>query len=417
MTNVVGIIGEYNPFHNGHAYHVAKSKEEAQADYCIAVISGNFVQRGNVSLVDKWEKASMALSCGVDLVIELPTIYSISSAENFSYGAIRLLDSLNIVDYLSFGCETPSLEILDKFADILYREPREFVTLLNHELSKGVSFPKARENALLIYLNDIRKYVNVLSGSNNILAIEYLKALKKLKSSIKPIPIKRINVEHNDTEISNHFASASAIRERIIQNKLFGLSSLMPYDAYRILYQNFQNGHYIKDISRFEREIIYILRNMSLEEIANLPDVTEGLEHSIKEAANSCNTVQEFVNIVKTKRYTATRIQRILLYVLLGITKKDMANCAKTPPYIRVLGMNNKGKDLLSAISHTSPNLPIITSVKKFMDNAPNKHIVNMLNIDIHATDVYTLGFQKDSWANLDYTHNLVTYSDNNKNK
>ena len=411
MTHVVGIIGEYNPFHNGHSYHLVKSKQEAEAEYSVAVISGNFVQRGNVSLVDKWEKASMALSSGVDLVIELPTIYSISSAENFAYGAVRLLDSLNIVDYLSFGCETDSLEILNTFADILYKEPHEFVTLLNHELSKGVSFPKARENALLMYLNDIRKYANVLSGSNNILAIEYLKALKKLKSSIKPLAIKRLNVGYNDLDVNNHFASATAIRERIIQNKLFGLSSLMPYDAYRILYQNFQSGHYVKDIARFEKEIIYLLRNMNIEEIANLPDVTEGLEHNFKEAANSCNTIEEFVNIVKTKRYTATRIQRILLYALLGITKKDMASSAKTPPYIRVLGMNNKGKDLLSAISHTSPNLPIITSVKKFIDSNPNKHILNMLNIDIHATDIYTLGFQKDSWANLDYTHNLVTLS------
>ena len=383
MTHVVGIIGEYNPFHNGHAYHLVKSKQEAEAEYSVAVISGNFVQRGNVSLVDKWEKASMALSSGVDLVIELPTIYSISSAENFAYGAVRLLDSLNIVDYLSFGCETDSLEILNTFADILYKEPHEFVTLLNHELSKGVSFPKARENALLMYLNDIRKYANVLSGSNNILAIEYLKALKKLKSSIKPLAIKRLNVGYNDLDVNNHFASATAIRERIIQNKLFGLSSLMPYDAYRILYQNFQSGHYVKDIARFEKEIIYLLRNMNIEEIANLPDVTEGLEHNFKEAANSCNTIEEFVNIVKTKRYTATRIQRILLYALLGITKKDMASSAKTPPYIRVLGMNNKGKDLLSAISHTSPNLPIITSVKKFIDSNPNKHILNMLNIDI----------------------------------
>ena len=345
---------------------------------------------------------------GIDLVIELPTLYSISSTENFAYGAIKILDSLNIVDYLSFGTETPSLELLDKFADILYKEPHEFVTLLNHELSKGLSFPKARENALLMYLNDIRKYANILSGPNNILAIEYLKALKKLKSSIRPLPIARINVEHNDTEINNHFASASAIRERIIQNKLFGLSSLMPYNAYRILYQNFQNGHYVKDIAKFEKEIIYLLRNMSLDEIANLPDVTEGLEHNIKDAANSCNTVEELVNIVKTKRYTATRIQRILLYTLLGITKKDMTSSIKAPPYIRVLGMNKKGKDLLSAISHSNPNLPIITSVKKFVDSNPNKHILNMLNIDIHATDVYTIGFQNDSWANLDYTHNLM---------
>ena len=185
MTNVVGIIGEYNPFHNGHAYHLEKSKQEARANYSVAVISGNFVQRGNVSLIDKWSKANMALSNGMDLVIELPTIYSISSAENFAYGAVKILDSLNIVDYISFGSEACNIDVLEKCADVLYKEPPKFVNLLNHELSKGLSFPKARENALLMYLNDIRKYSNILSNPNNILAIEYLKALKKQKSKIQ----------------------------------------------------------------------------------------------------------------------------------------------------------------------------------------------------------------------------------------
>ena len=134
MTNVVGIIAEYNPFHNGHAYHLEKSKEKAKADYVIAVVSGNFVQRGNVSLINKWDKANMALTNGADLVIELPTVYSISSAENFAYGAVKILDSLNIVDYISFGTELDDINVLDKCADILYKQPQKFINLLNHEL-------------------------------------------------------------------------------------------------------------------------------------------------------------------------------------------------------------------------------------------------------------------------------------------
>ena len=410
MTNVVGIIGEYNPFHNGHAYHLEKSKQESKADYTIAIISGNFVQRGNVSLVDKWTKADMALSNGVDLVIELPTIYSISSAENFAYGAVKILDSLNIVDYISFGSELCEMDVLEKFADVLHREPQKFVNLLNHELSKGISFPKARENALLMYLNDIRKYSNVLSSPNNILAIEYIKALKKLKSKIKPIAIKRVNVGYNDLETNNNFASATAIREKIKNNTPAGISKLMPQNSYRILYNTIKKGHFVKDITDFEKEIIYILRKMSLKEIENLPDVSEGLEHSIKNAANSCNTIEEFMNIIKTKRYTNTRIQRILLYALLGITKDDMKMSFKAQPYIRVLGMNKKGKDLLSVISRSNPNLNIITSVKKYIDSNPNKNALNMLNIDINATNVYTLGYPKDSWSNLDFTHNMIIY-------
>lgn len=410
MTNVVGIIGEYNPFHNGHAYHLEKSKQEAHADYSIAVISGNFVQRGNVSLIDKWAKANMAISNGIDLVIELPTIYSISSAENFAYGAVKILDSLNIVDYISFGSEACNIDILEKCADVLYKEPPKFVNLLNHELSKGLSFPKARENALLMYLNDIRKYSNILSNPNNILAIEYIKALKRLKSTIKPIAIKRMNVGYNELEVKNNFASATAIREKIKTDKPAGLSKLMPPNSYRILYNSILKGHYIKDIKNFEKEIIYTLRKMSLKEISNLPDVTEGLEHNIKNAANSCNTIEEFMNIIKTKRYTNTRIQRILLYALLGITKDDMKASFKAQPYIRVLGMNNKGKELLSVISRSNPNLNIITSVKKYIDSNPNKHLLNMLNIDINATNIYTLGYPKDSWSNLDYTHNMIIY-------
>lgn len=410
MTNVVGIIGEYNPFHNGHSYHLEKSKELAQADYVISVISGNFVQRGNVSLIDKWAKADMALTNGVDLVLELPTVYSISSAENFAYGAAQILNSLGVVDYLSFGSEFCQIDVLEKIADVLYKEPPEFTSLLKHELSKGLSFPKARENALLMYLNDIRKYANVLSSPNNILAIEYMKALKKLKSPIKPIAIKRINVGYNDLNTNNNFASATAIREKIKTDKPAGLSKLMPPNSYRILYNSILKGHYVKDLVAFEKEIIYTLRKKSLEEIANLPDVSEGLEHNIKEAANSCNTIAEFMNIVKTKRYPSTRIQRILLYVLLGITKNDMKTSFKVQPYIRVLGMNQKGKELLSAISHSKPNLNIITSVKKYIDSNPNKNLLNMLNIDINATNIYTLGYPKDSWSNLDFTHNMIIY-------
>lgn len=410
MANVVAIICEYNPFHNGHAYHIQKTKELTNADYVIAIISGNFVQRGNVSLIDKWSKADMALLNGIDLVIELPTVYSISSAENFAYGAIKILNSLKIVDTLSFGSESFDLEVLEKVADILTEEPSEFKTLLEHELSKGLSFPKARENALLMYLNDIRKYANILSSPNNILAIEYLKALKKTKSKMKPLAIKRVNVGYNDLETKNNFASATAIRKKIIDNTPAGISKLMPSSSYKILYNSIKKGHYVKDITSFEKEILYSLRRMYTDEIAELPDVVEGLENSIQDAADSCNTLAEFMNIVKSKRYTSTRIQRILLYALLGITKDDMKVSYKLNPYVRILGMNNNGKELLSLISRSNPKLNVITSVKKFMDSNPNKDLQSMLNIDINATNIYTLGYEKDSWANLDYTHNMIIY-------
>lgn len=407
MSRVLGIIAEYNPFHNGHLYHIAKSKEETGAQYVVAVISGNFVQRGNTSIVNKWTKAKMALLNGADLVIELPTVYSISSAENFAEGAIKILNSLGIVDTLSFGMEAKDISTLNNIANVLYSEPKEYVTILSHELKKGNSFPKARENALMMYLNDIKRYANIMAGSNNILGIEYLKALKRTKSTINPVGIKREKVLYNDKYIVDEFASATAIRKMLMTKQLGDISKVMPRNSYLLLGEELKKGHYVIDISRFEKEIIYNLRRMSIEDIAKLPDVSEGLENSIKNAADSCNTIEELINIVKSKRFTQTRIQRILLYSLLGITKKQMDISRKIVPYVRVLGFNNKGKELISEMMRLNPKLNVITSVKKYIDTVANKNLKEMLETDILATNVYTLGYYSDSYSNLDYTNKI----------
>lgn len=409
MGKVLGIIGEYNPFHNGHLYHLEQSKQLTGSTYTVAIMSGNFTQRGSTSLIDKWSKTEAAIQSGIDLVIELPVLYATSSAENFADGAIKLLNSLKVVDYVSFGAETSDIEVLNRFADILYHEPKQYKTMLSHELNKGLSFPKARENALLMYLNDIRKYANVLSSPNNILGIEYLKALKRQKSNIKPVSITRYEAGYNDITYSGNIASSTSIRN-IIKNGGFDiLRRLLPASSYRILIENMKQGHIVPDLSAFEKQIIYNLRKIDISEIAELPDVSEGLEFSIKKAANSCNTLTEFLNIIKSKRYTMTRIQRILLYSLLGITKKDMAMSKKITSYIRVLGLNNRGKFLISEIAKANPKLEIVTSVKRFMDGNSNKNLKLMLDKDIWATNVYTLGYELDSWNNLDFTKKLIT--------
>ena len=409
MGKVLGIVAEYNPFHNGHLHHLEKSKKDTGSDYTVAIMSGNFTQRGNTSLIDKWSKAKAAISSGVDLVIELPVLYSTSSAENFAEGAVKILDSLSVVDYISFGAETANVEILDKCADVLYHEPKKYKTLLAHELSKGISYPKARENALMMYLNDIRKFANVLSSPNNILGIEYLKALKKLKSNIEPYCIPRHEVDYNDIHHTDSTASSTGIRNMIKNNGFNSLSSLMPSSSHSILMQNIKAGHIVPDISVFEKQIIYNLRKMTTSEIANLPDVSEGLEFAINNAANSCNSLNDFFTTIKSKRYTSTRLQRILVYALLGITKKDMALSKRTLPYIRVLGLNKKGKFLISEIVNANPKLEIITSVKRFMDNNSNKNFQTMLDKDIFATNVFTLGYDDDSLGNLDFTQKIVT--------
>ena len=409
MSKVLGIIAEYNPFHNGHLYHIKKSIEETGASSVICVIAGNLVQRGNTSIVDKWTKTKMALANGVDLVLELPTIYSVSSAENFAEGAIRLLDSLKIVDTISFGMEAKDIASLNNIANVLYTEPKEYTTILEHELRKGVSFPKARENAVMMYLNDIKQYANILTGSNNILAIEYLKAIKKLKSKLNPIGIRREKVLYNDEIIIDDFASATAIRKMIATGQFSDIQKVMPKSSYALLADELRKGHYVLDLSKFQKEIIYNLRKMSVEEIAQLVDVSEGLENAIKNAANSSNNLVDFVNIVKSKRYTQTRIQRILIYALLGITNSKMLAFKKAVPYARVLGFNENGKQLISQIAKKNKKVQIVTSVKKYMDESKNKVLKEMLETDILATNVYTLGYEKDSWSNLDYTNKLVT--------
>ena len=410
MSNVLGIICEYNPFHNGHLFHLNESKRITNSDYSVAVISGNFTQRGEPSIVSKWTKTEMALKCGVDLVLELPTIYSISSAENFAYGATKILDSLDIVDYLAFGSECGDITILDDIVQVLIEEPKAYRTLLSHELSTGISYPKAREKALLMYLANMRRFANILSSPNNILGIEYLKALKKQNSIIQPVTIKRQESDHNNNMFtsSSRFASGSAIRSACISTNIDNLQKYMPEDSFYLLEDCLKKGNCVKDLSCFDKEILYTLRKMSTSEIANLPDVSEGLEYAIKNAANSCNSVVELLTLIDTKRYTKTRLQRIFLYAILGITKEDMQLSKKITPYIRILGFNENGKELISEATRRNPKLNLITSPKKFLDSSSNKNLKYLLQKDIWASNVYTLGYEYESKANLDYTHKLI---------
>lgn len=410
MNNVLGIICEYNPFHNGHLYHLNEAKKVTNSDYSVAIISGNFAQRGEPSIVSKWAKTEMALKCGVDLVLELPVIYSISSAENFAYGATKILDSLDIVDYLAFGSECGDITILDDIVQVLIEEPKAYRTLLSHELSTGVSYPKAREKALLMYLANMRRFANVLSSPNNILGIEYLKALKKQNSIIQPVTIKRQESDHNNNMFtsSSRFASGSAIRSACLSTNIDNLQKYMPEDSFYLLEDCLKKGNCVKDLSCFDKEILYTLRKMSTSEIANLPDVSEGLEYAIKNAANSCNSVVELLTLIDTKRYTKTRLQRIFLYAILGITKDDMQLSKKITPYIRILGFNENGKELISEATRRNPKLNLITSPKKFLDSSSNKNLKYLLQKDIWASNVYTLGYEYESKANLDYTHKLI---------
>ncbi len=385
---VSGIVVEYNPMHNGHIYHIEKTKELTSCTHLIAVMSGNFVQRGEPSIVNKWTKCKMALNNGVDLVIELPFINSISSAEGFCYSAVKILDSLNIVDNICFGSEEGSIDKLKIVANILNSEPLEYKNLLNKNLKKGLSYPKSRQISLNEYIKnymDIDIDLNILSHSNNILSIEYLKALLKLNSKINPITIQRINNNYNEINLTGEISSATSIRENIVNPK--SIKDSMPNINYNLLLNDIENKLSPISINNFSNIILYKLRESSIEYIASLVDVSEGLEYKIKKNSEDTSNINDLINSLCSKRYPKTRIQRILLYSLFGITK-DVYKKYFEPNYIRVLGFNEKGREILSKIKKSS--IPIISM--------PSSKDLDILKYDVLATDIYSLAYSNNDF-------------------
>lgn len=409
--NVCGIVAEYNPFHNGHLYHIEETKKKTGCDTIVCAMSGNFIQRGVPALFDKWTRTQMALKNGVDLVIELPTIYATSSAEFFSQGSISLFDSLGVVQYISFGSRTDDIDALKRIANVLFLEPENYKKMLESELKRGVSFPIARSNALKNFLKkeyDAKYIADVLMDSNNILGIEYLKALLISNSQMKPITIKREGGDYHSKTVSNHICSATAVREFLEKNDLETVKDVVPQSTFEMLNQEILNGRAPMFLKNFESEILYSIRKKSTDDLSQIADVTEGLENLLKKASNEGMELESLIEIVKTKRYTRTRIQRILLHTLLDIQKDDVENYKYNPQYIRVLGFTKNGEKLLSQIANQS-NLQIVTSVNKYLKDA-NPVGKKMMEKDILASNIYTLGYQipKFRGMNLDYTTPVI---------
>lgn len=396
--NVCGIIAEYNPMHNGHIYHINKSKKITSSTHTVAIISGNFVQRGEPSIVNKWTKTKMALNNGIDLVIELPFVSSISSAEGFCYSAIKTLDSLNVVNSVCFGSEQGSIDDIKIISKILINEPLDYKNLLKDNLKKGLSYPKSRQLALNTYIHTFtNKNIDssLISLSNNILSIEYIKALLKLKSNIKPFTLKRVNNLYNNKNLSGNISSATSIRENILT--LDSIKDSIPINNFELLKNDIENNIAPITLNTFSDIILYKLRESSLEYIESLMDVSEGLEYKIKKECDICGNINDLIDNVSSKRYPKTRIQRILLYAVFGITKKVyMENL--DPSYIRILGFNNKGREILKKAKKVS-SLPIITM--------PNSTDINFLKYDILSTDIYSLGYKNSIFKNGKY--DLIT--------
>ncbi len=401
---VLGIIAEYNPFHNGHLYHLQASKALIGADCVVVVMSGNFTQRGEPAVVDKWARTEMALLCGVDLIIELPVPYAMSSAEYFALGAVKLLDSLGAIDSISFGSESGDLDSLSEIAAIITEEPPDYKAVLKESLSLGNSFPAARQKALSACLKAKHgkdTLSNSLKSPNNILAIEYLKALKRLNSTITPITISRVGNDYSSVELTGKISSASSIRN-VLSNKPWQaakelLISSMPSSSMTILEREIELGKGPIFPSDFTFPLLSTLRSMSADEISALPYMEEGLENRIRIAAKNSGSYQALLDNICTKRYPITRIQRILFSLLTGL-KKDMFEAFNTvggPAYIRILGFNDTGRRLLSAIKGKT-GLPVVTKTADFK-NSMLANVSEMLRLEANATDQYVLGCKNPS--------------------
>ena len=424
---VLGMITEYNPFHNGHKYHLRQSLKESGADASVCVMSGSFVQRGEPSIINKWVRAKTAVKSGVDLVIELPVAYSLRSAEYFAWGAVRILDSLGIVDTLSFGSECGSLSSLELIANILSDEPDEYKALLKAELSSGSSFPRARENAVRKFLSstvadlqsdssrhsgcDSSDAASCLADSNNILGIEYLKALKKMTSSIKPITVNRIGNEYNSTTLNTELSSASSIRSAIISKGLnpTELADYLPADSVKLMEDEFIHGRGPVGIENFGQFLLSKLRGMSARDLSSYPDVSEGLENRVLEAASKSGTLEELISLSVSKRYTLSRIRRILFSVLIDMKSDLLAEFDANggPQYIHVLGFNEKGRMLLSDIKKKA-SLPIMVKPANFK-YADNLLLSKMLMLEALATDLYVMAYTnpEQRFGGQEFTCNL----------
>lgn len=407
---VTGIVAEYNPFHNGHKYHLEKAKKITAADYLIVVMSGNYVQRGEPAILDKWTRTKMALENGADIVIELPSIYSSSSAEFFAQGSVALLNSTNLISSLCFGAETNNIEVMKSFANILYNEPSEYKIILKQELAKGLVFPAARANALKIFTGNDSTF---LDSPNNILAVEYLKAIMKLKSDIIPYIVKRNIADYHSLDMTSNIASATAIRNALKNKNSEFINNVIPKNSIKTFSDAISKGVAPVFFDELSMLLHYKLRISSPEQLADILDITEGLENRIINIAKNNFTISDIVSNVKTKRYTYTKIQRALLHIILDFKKSDLCeynNHTEGAIYIRVLGFRKVSENLLSILCN-SASIPVITNIKKAQETL-SPIGMKMLKQELSSTDIYFLANPsiKQRLANKEYTMPIVLF-------
>ena len=405
---VAGIIAEYNPFHNGHAYQVQLLKEKYHFDYVIAVMSGDFVQRGTPAILDKYQRTRMALHSGVDLVLELPVLWSTASAEFFASAGISLLQGLGVVDTVCFGCECPNEELLHWTSSILCEEPLSYQDHLASFLKSGYSFPASRMQALLLEKElpfSKEALTDFLQAPNNILALEYEKAIKTYAPGLNSLPIQRTGSNFHSTELLGTICSATALRQALL-SKDSSLSVFTPSFAFTLLEKaSFQS------LLLTEDDFFSLLKYKLLctKDFSPFADCNQDISNKLNKYKASALSFSELAGKLKSKDLTYTRICRILIHILLDLKKDSLEfyKVAGFTPYARILGFHKDSSKLLTALKKDS-SLPLISKVsdaKSFL----NQDALALLEMDIHASDIYHIISAEHSHVlqKNDYNHEL----------
>lgn len=394
---VAAIIAEYNPFHNGHKYQIEETKRRTSADYILILMSGNFVQRGGPALCNKYLRTQMALLGGADIVLELPSLYATSSAEFFAGGSISILDHLNTIDYLSFGSETGDIDTLTTCANILVQEPEEYITLLSTLLKKGLSYPLARYKTLDQIMSSTADLKETLSSPNNILGIEYCKALRASNSSITPVTIRRKGSGYHDETLqtNNHsYSSASAIRRSLLSySDENNIASHIPDGAFHLL-DSIQHSELPSFLDSDDFSVLLHYKLLSKQEtgFADYLDCTKDISDKICKHIRHFTGFNSFCSLLKSKDLTYTRIGRILLHILLDMKTPDfylpsLKDRQLFTPYVRLLGFKKEATPLLHEIKKNS-SIPVISKLAD-AHKILSEDALQMLKKDILTCDIY----------------------------
>lgn len=397
---VTGIIAEYNPFHNGHAYHLERSRQMTGADCIVCIMSGDFTQRGEAALWDKWTRAEMAVRNGADLVLELPFVFACNNAELFARGGMEILNRLGCITDVVFGSECGDLEPLRKIADLLSEEPPEFQQRLHENLDQGNSFPAARAEAISYLLG--AEYAGILSDPNNILGIEYLKQAKRLGSSILFHTLKRQGEGYHSHKWQESMASASSIRKHFLETgSLQGLDGSMPVETMNVI-KRIDDCVYEK-LNQMDMLLRYKIRTSQQSWLREIYSVTEGLENKLKKAVTCQPGLSTLIGELKSKRYTHTRICRVLCHVIMGLSRADMEAIQDHGlVYGRVLGFSDRGAALLRTLKKQElTSLPIITNLKQQQMNEMEEELT--LSYDVLASDLWNLMVYGNIYSHSDF--------------